>query len=452
VSGFPAFRHAVQQALFAGLPGHIERRSWSADRIATHQEERLRSLLAHAQARSPFHARRLGDVDASSFRLDDLRELPVMTKADLMDAFDDVVADPRVTFARAEAALAATEHVPEPIDGALVCLVTGGSTGRRGVFGSDVAALAEFVSGILRGAMARRPARPADAPPPRPIAFVGAASAIHATGCASPVMAGSQAPFAPVPVTRPVAEMVALLNELDPPALFGYPSVLARLARERLAGRLRIAPAGVTCTSETLLPEYRAAIAAGFGVPIVDTYATTEGIVGSSDPDDPVITLASDGCIAELVDQDDRPVPPGTPSAAVLVTNLFNHVQPLIRYRLGDVFVRQPDAPGHGHLRCRIEGRSDDVLRYGPVEVHPFVLRTVLLREPAITDYVVVQTPRGVRATVQADGFVDLPALTTALRTALAGAGLADPSATVEAVPQLERHPATGKLRRFVAA
>jgi len=30
--------------------------------------------------------------------------------------------------------------------------------------------------------------------------------------------------------------------------------------------------------------------------------------------------------------------------------------------------------------------------------------------------------------------------------------GLADPSATVEAVPQLERHPATGKLRRFVAA
>ena len=56
------------------------------------------------------------------------------------------------------------------------------------------------------------------------------------------------------------------------------------------------------------------------------------------------------------------------------------------------------------------------------------------------------------RATVQADGFVDLPALTTALRTALAEAGLADPSATVEAVPQLVRHPATGKLRRFVAA
>jgi hypothetical protein len=29
----------------------------------------------------------------------------------------------------------------------------------------------------------------------------------------------------------------------------------------------------------------------------------------------------------------------------VLVTNLYNHLQPLIRYELGDSFTRQPDSP-----------------------------------------------------------------------------------------------------------
>ena len=40
---------------------------------------------------------------------------------------------------------------------------------------------------------------------------------------------------------------------------------------------------------------------------------------------------------------------PGVASAKVLVTNLYNRLQPLIRYELGDSFTRQPDSHGHGH-------------------------------------------------------------------------------------------------------
>jgi len=47
------------------------------------------------------------------------------------------------------------------------------------------------------------------------------------------------------------------------------------------------------------------------------------------------------------------PVSPGTPSAAILVANLFNTVQPLIRYRIEDRFIRRPDAADHGHLRSK---------------------------------------------------------------------------------------------------
>jgi len=43
-------------------------------------------------------------------------------------------------------------------------------------------------------------------------------------GAASPVRA------VPVPVTLPLAEMVERLNTLQPQLLYGYPSMLARLA------------------------------------------------------------------------------------------------------------------------------------------------------------------------------------------------------------------------------
>ena len=41
----------------------------------------------------------------------------------------------------------------------------------------------------------------------------------------------------------------------------------------------------VSATSETLLPEHREVISAGFGVPLIKTFGSTEGLVGASAPD-----------------------------------------------------------------------------------------------------------------------------------------------------------------------
>ena len=136
--------------------------------------------------------------------------------------------------------------------------------------------------------------------------------------------------------------------------------------------------------------------------------------------------MATDSCIVELVDDAYRPVPPGVASAKVLVTNLYNTLQPLIRYELGDSFTQQPGSPAHGHLRVTVVGRSDEILRYPGAEVHPVVLRSVLLAHPGVVDYLATQTLR---------------------RT-----GLADPEVQAEAVNSLPRHPETGKLRRVVPA
>jgi hypothetical protein len=85
-----------------------------------------------------------------------------------------------------------------------------------------------------------------------------------------------------------------------------------------------------------LTPGDREAISGAFGVPVINTFVSTEGLVGHSEPGGMMLTFASDTCIAECVDEAGRPVPDGTASARALVTNLHNLTQPLIRYELTD--------------------------------------------------------------------------------------------------------------------
>jgi phenylacetate-coenzyme A ligase PaaK-like adenylate-forming protein len=375
-----------------------------------------------------------------------------MTKSELMDDFDDALTDRRVTRALCERALAATTDEPQPLFEAYFCLSSGGSSGRRGVFVKDLEAWTEFSLALNRSAMKR--ALAADGPPAGEgeIAMIAAGSAIHCTGVARAWTAGGPVRFCRIPVTLALPEIVERLNALQPAGLYGYPSVLARLAHEQREGRLRISPQSIRSTSENLLAQWRAAISEAFGAPIVDTYGTTEGLAGVSEPDGTFFTFNSDACILELVDAAGSPVPPGVASERILVTNLANRIQPLIRYEIGDRFVRQPDSPHHGHLRARVEGRADEVLRFGKVEIHPFVIRSVLVKTPEVSDYQVRQTARGIQVTAQAEVALETESLRRRLISSLASAGLRDPEVEVRAVPVLERHEDTGKLRRFIAA
>lgn len=458
-SAFEDLRGRIQADIFAGMPAHLDRLTWSANRLRDWQGDRLRAILAAAKRGSPFHARRLAHVDPGRFQLTDLPDLPVMTKAEMMAEFDDVISDRRLTWEAAERALAATVGMaPQVLPGGYMCIATGGSSGQRGIFAFDAASTAEFCSLIFRTRFAAMAARRRSAEtdgqpvPSLSVAMIGAPSAVHGTVWVPSMLEGSPIRFSHVPVTSPLPAIVGRLNQLQPEALYGYPSMLARLAVEQRAGRLRIAPQTVSSTAETLLPEFRAAISAGFGAPIADTFATSEGLVGASQPDDPVITMASDSCIVELVDGDWRPVAPGAPSACVLVTNLYNRVQPLIRYELTDSFTRQPDNADHGHLRVLVDGRSDDILHYADADVHPLVMRSVLLTRREVIDYQIRQTATGIDVRAILERHLDLIRLGDDLRAALHRAGLADPEVRVEAVTSLPRNPETGKLRRVIPA
>jgi phenylacetate-coenzyme A ligase PaaK-like adenylate-forming protein len=206
----------------------------------------------------------------------------------------------------------------------------------------------------------------------------------------------------------------------------------------------------VVSTAETLTAEARATITAAFGAPVIDNFGSSEGLVGHTTPDDATFTFNSDVCVVELVDREGRPTPEGVAADRVLVTNLASGVQPLIRYELGDRFVRASAAPDHGFLRARVEGRADEILRFGTVDVHPHVIRAVLVATPEIADYQVHQTADGVALHVIPAASLELDRLRRRVAEALGRAGLPSPIVTTELVDRLPRDAQTGKLRRFV--
>jgi phenylacetate-coenzyme A ligase PaaK-like adenylate-forming protein len=445
-AGVEQLRACFGAALDDALPKHLTRLGWDSAQLVRHQRQRLQIILEQARERSPFHAARLRGIDLSAVDVNDLSALPVMTKADMMYAYDQVPTDRRLTRAAIEDHLARSSQTPSALFGNFVCLASGGSSGERGIFVQTIAEFAEFVSSIMRRAIVANQSPPARREP-FTIAMIAAASPVHSTGMAC-ALAGGAMRLISVPATAPIDDTVERLNDLRPGGLMGYPTRIARLATEQLRGRLCIAPATVTTVSETLTPEDRHTITRGFGVAVIDQFASTEGLVGHSPAGSSVLTFASDNCIAELVDAGNEPVAPGTEATKVLVTNLHNLTQPLIRYELDDRLIGHPD--DRGLLRASVDGRTDDTFHYGPVTVHPLVVRSVMVATPAVCEYQVHQTANGVEIVVVAEPGLNRTALARSLEDALRVAGLPEPVATVRTVATISRHPATGKARRFI--
>jgi phenylacetate-coenzyme A ligase PaaK-like adenylate-forming protein len=448
VTELELLRTRMAAALAAEMPGHIERLNWDQGQLARFQRDQLRALLARAIECSPFHAERLRGIDPSRFELADLTRLPVMTKTQMMDGFDRASTDRRLTRDLVERHLARSAAEPSLLLGEYVCLLSGGSSGLRGIVVQTVSEYADFVASILRRAMAAAIA--AGGPPPdgMVIGIVGAGSPVHSSGLAAATAVGPPVRMIPAPTTLPTADIVARLNAGQPPALIAYAAKLAELAREQREGRLRLNLRSVTSMSEALRPPEREAISDAFGVPVIDLFVSTEGLVGHREPGQAVLTFASDTCIAECVDDEGHPVPDGVASAKVLVTNLHNLTQPLIRYELTDRFT--PDGGEGGYLRASVDGRSDELFRYDEASVHPYVIGAVLLCAPAVREFQVRQTERGADVAAVIDGDFDQAAVTAATEQTLRAAGLSRPQVTIRQVGALDRDPLTGKARRFI--
>jgi phenylacetate-CoA ligase len=429
-------RHCTRAMTLA--PELLGRLDWPAEQLAVHRRGALRRLLGVAKATSPWHRRRLGHIDPDTFEEHDLAAIPVMTKHDLMEHFDEIVTDRRLTLDRVEAHLAGLTGDAYLLD-RYHAVASSGASGRRGVFVLGWEAWAvrwlSNVRGILRTQPAFGPGRGLVS------AMVAAGDATHGTSALSQTFSGPWLRTVRLPATLPLTDIVAGLNRAAPDVLVGYPSSLGPLVAEAHAGRLTIRPTGVVTTSESLLPAVRRALEETFGVPVTNVWSASEaGGLACSCPDGHGMHLSDDLVIVEPAE------------GCVHLTNLYNPTLPLIRYELtDDVTILDGPCPcGSGHRRIEdVRGRGDDTFVYGGVVVNPRAFTSPLARQRHVADYQVRQTQRGAEMALRCLGPIDVAKVEEEVTANLLRIGLADPEVLVRPVEELERL-RTGKLRRFV--
>jgi phenylacetate-coenzyme A ligase PaaK-like adenylate-forming protein len=437
--GYEAKRLADMGAALRASRGAAARERWSRDQLETFQQERFGALARHAAARSPFWRDRLAT---------ELAQVPVLDKATMMERFDDVVTDRRLR--RDELARHVDGITRDELHlGGYRVMATSGSSGRRGLYVYDRPAWVGLLGQFLRYAewAGNRPSVPR-----RRVAAVVAGRPAHMTRRVAASANVGLHKVLPLSATTPVPDLVAGLNAFRPDFVNAYPSVAAQLADEQLAGRLRLELRGLSTSSELLTAAVRERLEHAFGVRVTDLYGTTEGLWGSTCPEEGGLHLYEDNCIVENVDEQGRPVPDGEPGSRLLVTNLFNRAQPLIRFELTDsvTFETAPCGCGRPLRRLRaVEGRTDDVLRVGGVTVHPLQF-AFLTADPAVRQFQVVQQGERVRLRVVVDDDRELDRLGARMTAQLRETGVAAPAVDVERVAGFER-PASGKLQLVVA-
>jgi phenylacetate-coenzyme A ligase PaaK-like adenylate-forming protein len=200
-----------------------------------------------------------------------------------------------------------------------------------------------------------------------------------------------------VSVHRPLDEVVVELQRFRPAILNGYASAVAMVAAEQAAGRLRIDPVLVVTAAEGLAPHAYRRIADAFGAKVRNQYGCSEFMGLASGCEHDWLHVNADWAILEPVDADGAPTPPGEPSHTVLLTNLANRVQPIIRYDLGDSVTERPDPCPCGNPlpAIRVRGRTADVLAFGPadrpVRIPPLALGTAVDRLPGVRRFQLVR-------------------------------------------------------------
>jgi phenylacetate-CoA ligase len=177
------------------------------------------------------------------------------------------------------------------------------------------------------------------------------------------------------------------------------------LASEQEAGRLRIRPVLVVLSAEGLPAGEYDRIARAFNAKVRDSYAATECPFISYRCEHGWLHVNSDWVVLEPVDADHRPIPPGKLSHTVLISNLANRVQPILRYDLGDSILERPDPCPCGNPlpAIRVQGRSADVLTFptergARVTIAPLAFGTLVDRTPGIELFQIAQsTPTTLR-------------------------------------------------------
>lgn len=441
--------------------------SLSSDQIANRQAHRLNHLISTARVHSPYYRDLLQSLpNVSPYNLESLTTVPMMTRHTVMDHFDQWSTDSRVTRNTIRRFISDKANIARDFLDQYIVWESSGTHGEPGYFIQDTQAMAVYdaLEGLRRS-------RSSDVHPlliGERIAFVGALDG-HFASCVSierlrrlnPWLAQGIQCFS---IMQDSVALVDDLNTFKPTVIATYPTAAALLAEQAHAGRLHVRPREVWTGGENLSDAVRHYVEECLNCSVRNSYGASEFLTIGWECHLGKMHVNADWVILEPVDEHLQPVLPGTVPATTLLTNLANHVQPLIRYDIGDrVSIAEEPCLCESPLPViDVLGRDDDSLKMAgkkqgsSVTVLPLALITALEEDAGVFDFQVFQRDAQTLA-------IRLPGSDTAqnkqlmersrkaLRQFAATQGLA-PIRVVSECNLALVHGSSGKIRRVVAA
>jgi phenylacetate-CoA ligase len=427
----------------------------SREEVEAIQQENIKSMLSYAISHSPFYKKLYQGRGVNELLKDGFNSIPFTDKQMIMSNFNSVVTYPKLDLRCAEKWSSGS-----PLDKnrhkKFTFVHTSGTSGKVGIFTYDreswdtllalcVSRTSDFSIRISRTRMA----------------FMGLTDGYYGGVTLASSAPRSMTRLALCSVNEPPEHVVERLNKFQPEDLRGYPSGLAVLAQEQLAGRLNIKPRHIVSTAEPLDGKTHHLVEEAFGLTPYNFYATTEILCLAHDCRlHQGLHVYDDQNVVELVDKQGQPVEPGKPGE-VVVTSLYNRCQPLIRYQLHDVAVYSEEECECGlpfPVLKAVGGRDEETiwveLANGSYEViHPLVF--VAFFVPGLRGMQVHQLERNrIKLMVVATGNRKevVAAVSTRMKEILAGKGLQDiVEFEVELVESIPPDSRTGKTKMVIS-
>ncbi|HRD97166.1 MAG TPA: phenylacetate--CoA ligase family protein [Rubrivivax sp.] len=385
---------ACQQTWMASLdPGGMGRQL---------RQVRLDRLLHHARRDSPLYASR-----AAQARV--LADFEPIGRRELMLHFDTWCTDRRITRQGAEKTVAAPAAWSDAWLGRYLLWTSSGTLGEPGIFVQDAASLAAFdaIDALrLRGTALAQPGLGLWGVGRR-FAFVGALGGPYAGHVSlqrlrrlAPPPWGPQVHL--ISVLEPLQQIAEQLQRLQPHVLITYPSCAGALATWQAEGALGLRLDELWLGGEQLSTAQRTLLRQAYRCTLRNNYGASEFYSMACECSQGRLHLNDDWVILEGIDARGRAVAPDEFSCTTLLTNLANHVQPLLRYELTDRirFVPEPCPCGCALPVIEVQGRSDDVLTLaaaggGTVQLLPLAVEAAIEEAAGVTHFQLLRRAEG---------------------------------------------------------
>jgi phenylacetate-CoA ligase len=436
------------------LRQHLERLVWTKDHLINFQTIRLREILSIAKQNTSWYKESLKNVDPNEFKLEELGDLPVLSKDDVTNNWNDVVAVPglRKEIAEDHLEMLREGKIDNPyFDDRYLFIATGGSSGKRGLFIWDWEFLKETAC-ISYRYLADQEIR-CGYNGPMKLATIEAPTLLHGSAHLFTINVLPEIEVRTLSAVESLVRLNNILNEYRPNYLVGYASVIAELARDQLKCDLNIQPRWVSTNSEPLDEDMRSIIKEAWGIEARNSWGSVEiGCVAVEAGNRSGMIIGEDGVILELVDDSLQHVGESKDATKVVATSLINRSMPIIRYVIEDVLEIEDDNiefPAYRRIKS-ILGRADNWFVYENSRIHPMAFRDVMSQVKEIEEYQILQTRDGAAIKLICEDKPEVEQILNKIKENLRKQGLKNPHVTVDIVNSLPRHPETGKVKRFI--